>query len=399
MKRPVIWICVVLLAGLFFQGCGGSGESTVENEDVLAAKVEDWTLTKQFLEDFIEQLSDAQKAKYDSPQGRASLAEQIMAEEFFYREALSSGYENREDVNKQIEEVTRRILIQAYFREEIEGRARPSEDEMLEWYDSHRDVYTALPVIKAQHIFSESKEKLEDLKVRIEEGGEKMTTLAHKYSEDKLTQPDGGNLGYFNPGGYIRGVGFSDEFSNAVAEMEPRKLYGPIKWEKGYSLVRVNEKRVAEVKPFTEVRQEISDQLMQQNIDRVKIEVVREIRDNYAWRNYMDEYFRSVQRSPAELFKYAQTTEDSWERLKAFEEILEKFPDDDHAPQAMFMIGFVYLEELQDKVSAERTFARLLARYPESDVADSARWMVDNMDKPMPEFESIEELNEKLSDG
>ncbi len=399
MKRPVLWICVVLLAGALVEGCGGSDESYVDNEDALAAKVEDWTLTKEFLYDFIEQLPDAQKVKYDTPQGRASLTDQLMGEELFYREALNGDYENKEEVNKQIEEVTRRILIQAYYREVVENRARPTEEEMVEWYDSHRDVYTALPVIKAQHIFSKNKEKLEELKIRILEGGEKMTTLAHKYSEDKLTQPDGGDLGYFNPGGYIRGVGFSDEFSDAVAEMEPRTLYGPIKWGKGYSLVRVNEKRVAEAKPFPEVRQEISDQLMRQKIERVKTEVVREIRENYDWRNYMDEYFRSIQRSPAELFQYAQTTEDSWERLRAFEEILEKFPESEHAPQAMFMIGFVYLEELQDKVSAERSFARLLARYPDSDVADSARWMVDNMDKPMPDFESIEELNEKLSDG
>ena len=399
MKRPVLWICVVLLAGSLVQGCGGSDESYVENEDALAAKVEDWTLTKEFLYDFIEQLPEAQKVKYDTPQGRASLTDQLMGEEFFYREALNSDYENKEEVNKQIEEVTRRILIQAYYREVVENRARPTEEEMVDWYDTHRDVYTALPVIKAQHIFSKNKEKLEELKIRIIEGGEKMTTLAHKYSEDKLTQPDGGDLGYFNPGGYIRGVGFSDEFSDAVAEMEPRKLYGPIKWGKGYSLIRVNEKRVAETKPFPEVRQEISDQLMRQKIEQVKTEVVREIRENYDWRNFMDEYFRSVQRSPAELFQYAQTTEDSWERVRAFEEILEKFPESEHAPQAMFMIGFVYLEELQDKVSAERSFSRLLARYPDSDVADSARWMVDNMDKPMPDFESIEELNEKLSDG
>lgn len=399
MKRPVLWICVVLLAGFLVQGCGGSDNSYVENEDELAAKVEDWTLTKDFLYDFIEQLPDAQKVEYDTPQGRAKLADQIMAEEFFYREALKGDYRKKEEINKQIEDVTRRILIQAYYREEVESRARPTEDDMLEWYDAHKDVYTALPVIKAQHIFSTSKEKLEELKVRILEGGEKMTTLAHKYSEDKLTQPDGGDLGYFNPGGYIRGVGFSDEFSDAVAEMEPRTLYGPIKWGKGYSLVRVSEKRIAEVKPFPEVRQEISDQMLRQNIDRVRTEVVMEIRENYDWHNYMDEYFRTIQRSPAELFQYAQTTTDSWERLKAFEEVLEKFPDDEHAPQAMFMIGFVYLEELQDKVSAERTFARLLDRYPDSDVADSARWMVDNMDQPMPEFESLEELNKKLSDG
>jgi hypothetical protein len=61
------------------------------------------------------------------------------------------------------------------------------------------------------------------------------------------------------------------------------------------------------------------------------------------------------------------------------------------------MIGFVYIEELLDKVSGGRSLETLIRAYPDSDVADSARWMLDNMNKPLPEFEDIEDLNKKLS--
>jgi hypothetical protein len=398
MKRPVIYLCLVFLAGILVYGCGKKEETKVENKDDLAAKIEDWTLTKDFLYRYIDKLPANKKEEYNTPQGRAELTEQIMGDEFFYREALRNDMEARDDVHKQIENAKRNILIQAYYKEYVENRARPSEEELLQYYNSHQDAYTTLPAVRAAHIFSESKERLEDLKARIE-AGEKFTTLARKYSEDKLTGYDGGDLGYFNPGGYIRGVGFSEAFSDTVFKMEAKKLYGPIKWDKGYSLVVVQEKKPARLREFSEVRKEISDQLMRQNIERVKRQVIHEISENYDWNNYMEEYYLSIQRTPEELFEYAQSAGDPYERIRAFEEIVEKFPEDQHAPQALFMVGFVHLEELHDKKSATFTFRKVLDMYPDSDVADSAEWMLNNMDKPMPEFEKVKDLNKKLSDG
>jgi len=397
MKRSVIWLFLLLLAGVMTLGCGSKEEKYIEDEGELAARVEDWTLTKEALYDYINRLPANKKEKYNSPQGRAELAEDIMAEELFYREALSNELEKREDIHEQIENARRAILAQAYYKEYVEKRARPTEDELLEWYNSHQDMFMTLPARRAQHIFSNSKEKLDDLRARFE-AGEKFTTLAHKYSEDKLTQNDGGNLGYFNPGGYIRGIGFSETFSDTVFKMELHQIYGPIKWEKGYSLVLVNEIQPARLRDFSEVHKEISDRLTREQIEKTKREVIREIRDNYDWQNYMEEFYRSIQRTPAELFEYAQTTPDPYERVRAFEQIVEKFPDDEHAPQALFMVGFVHLEELQDKKTATYTFKKVLDLYPDSDVADSAKWMLDNMDKPLPKFESVEELNKKISE-
>ncbi len=396
MKRLVLLMLVVFVGAALMQGCGRK-EGELVKEEELAASVEDWTLTKQALFEMISKLPEAQKRKYDTPAGRAELADRIMSEELFYREALKDNLASKDWVKKQIDEATRGILVAAYFKDKVEAKARPSDKELREYYDSHLDMYVSLPVARAQHIFSKSKEKLDDIKRQIEEGGEKMTTMAHNYSEDPLTQAEGGDLGYFNPGGYMRGIGFSQVLGDTIFKMEPAVIHGPIKWEKGYSLIRVNEIKPAQQEPFEDVKGKISDVLTKERLQQVRNEVVGGIRKDYDCRNFMEEYYRTIQRSPEELFEFAQAANDPNVRIKAFEEIVEKFPDDKHAPQALFMVGFVYLEELKDKVSADKAFNNVLVRYPDSDVAESARWMLDNLDKPVPEFQDMDDLKAKTS--
>ncbi|MCI0452469.1 MAG: tetratricopeptide repeat protein, partial [Candidatus Latescibacteria bacterium] len=69
-----------------------------------------------------------------------------------------------------------------------------------------------------------------------------------------------------------------------------------------------------------------------------------------------------------------------------------------YAPQAMFMIGFVYAEELKDYLTADRTFNQLIEKYPESEMAQTARWMLDNLEKPLPKFEDLDDLNRQIEE-
>ena len=407
LKKQTALLFLAVLAALaalaVFAGCGDGGGDADSGEgalpdDQLAARVGDWEMSKEELMVYVEQMTESQRRKYDTPGGHAELTDRVIDDELFYREALKTELSEVNWVKRQLDDAAKRVLVSAYYREYIDKAARPSEEEIHDYYETHSGAYTSLEIMRAQHIFSKSKEKLDDLKVRIVEGGEKMTTMAHRYSEDKLTASDGGDLGYFNRGGYIRGVGYSDTFSEAVFAMEPRVLYGPIKWDKGYSLVRVNEKRPADLKPYDEVRQEISDFLTRQHIERVRGEKIKELRKRYEFRNFMDEFYRQRQRSPEELFEYAQNSDDSYARIRAFEEIVEKFPDSEHAPKALFMIGFVHNEELRDRVAADKHFSSVIQNYPDSEIAESARWMLNNLDKGTPEFETLDELNEKLSE-
>jgi tetratricopeptide (TPR) repeat protein len=180
--------------------------------------------------------------------------------------------------------------------------------------------------------------------------------------------------------------------------MEPGKVYGPIKWEKGYSLVRINERQPAELRPYDEVREEIASTLARDKLEVVRAQHFAEVQGRYPTRNYMQELYEKMQRGPEELFNYAQSASDPRERINAFQQIVDKFPQDKHAPQALFMIGFVYAEELKDLLAADRTFAQLIAKYPDSEMAGTARWMIDNLERPLPKFEDLDDLNRQIEE-
>jgi len=62
----------------------------------------------------------------------------------------------------------------------------------------------------------------------------------------------------------------------------------------------------------------------------------------------------------------------------------------------MFMIGFVYAEELKDFTMADRTFNDVITKYPDTEMAQTARWMLDNLEKPLPKFEDLDDLNRQI---
>lgn len=391
-------VTAAVLALLFANGCAKKAEKMTVDvpEDKLAAEVEDWTLTREQLDAVLNRLPDAQRTKYATPEGMALLADRMLQEEVAYLEAKRMDLAKREDVAKMIDQATRDILVSKYIEEVVDVKARPSDEELHEYYEAHQDQYTELERIRAQHIFSKDKAKLEDLKRRVEEGGEKFTTLAHIYTEDNISKAEGGDLGYFNPGGYIKSIGFSQTFSDAVAAMEPGKVYGPIKWEQGYSLVRVNEKVPARVVPYEDVRDDIASRMAQEKLEQVRDEHFAAVAKNYKTRNLIRERLQKGQRGPAELFEFAQNASDPQQRIAAFQEIVDKYPQDKVAPEALFMIGFVYAEELKDPVMADHTFASLIDKYPDTEIAKTARWMQENINEPLPQFQDLDDLNKQI---
>jgi EpsD family peptidyl-prolyl cis-trans isomerase len=379
-------------------GCARKAQkvTTRLSEGKLVGEVDNYQISRDQLEEILEHMSDTQRQTYATPEGLAKLTQHLMQEEIAYREAQKMGLAQHEDVAKQIEQATRQILVAKYMDDVVDAKARPSDEELHEYYDSHQDLYTQPERLRAQHIFSKDKAKLEDLKRRVEEGGEKFTTLAQTYSEDPITKAEGGDLGYFNPGGYIKGIGFSKTFNDQVSLMEKGKIYGPIKWEEGYSLVRINDKVPAEVSPYEDVRDDIAHRMAADKLEDVRNQHFVQVEKNYKTRNLLQEKLDKNQRSPQELFDFAQNSHDAALRIDAFQQIVDKFPTDKAAPQAMFMIGFVYAEEMQDRVMAQRTFTSLIEKYPDSDMARTARWMLDNEDEPMPKFQDLDDLNKQI---
>lgn len=84
---------------------------------------------------------------------------------------------------------------------------------------------------KARHILVETREECEEIKKRIEDGGD-FAALAREYSMCPSSE-DGGDLGEFSPGEMV------EAFDEVVFGREVGKIHGPIETQFGFHLVEI----------------------------------------------------------------------------------------------------------------------------------------------------------------
>jgi peptidyl-prolyl cis-trans isomerase C len=382
-------ICALAVIG----GCS-KGEKTTEDAPKYAARVDDWTFSRIDLDKAIESLPEHQKQKYSTPEGRAELTEKFIEEEVYYKEGMKQGLEKDPKVRDMVAKYERAVIVGEYFDRNIKAKAAPSDDQIREYYEQRKDKFTIQPIARAQHILMSDSLALVKLMKRVE-AGEKFTALAEKYSEDQLTKPDGGNLGYFNPGGFIRNLGYAKQIGDAAFSMKVGEMK-IVKWDKGYSLIVLNELKPAEYRPLEEVEPEIKDALTREKLETVQKAAFADLRPKYKVTNYLMDQMMATERTPEELWNLAQNSTDSYQRIRYYEQIVQKYPDNKYAAEALFMIGFVYAEELKSMPDADRAFNRVINEYPNSEVAKTAEWMVQNLDKPLPEFQDLHDLQQKI---
>ncbi len=90
------------------------------------------------------------------------------------------------------------------------------------------------------------------------------------------------------------------------------------------------------------------------------------------------------QQSPEEIWTRAQSEINPASRIRLYRYIINRYPNHDFAPEALFMMGFIYSEELKKEELAMTTFEELIRRYPDHEIAETAKWMIENMNTPLP---------------
>ncbi len=370
-----------------------SGELKVTRN--LAARVGKAKITEKEIEERYELIPDSQKKDFSGLEGKAKLADLVIEEQLLFEEALAKRIHREKEIEEMIEKAKRSILVTQYYNREIVGKIEIGEEDIQSYYDEHADEFTTRAVLRAQYIFSEDSLKCVEWKKRID-NGEDFNKIAKNESEDPITAVVNGSLGYFNPEGYIKSIGYSPTFGQAVEKLETGEISDVTAFEKGYAIVKLNEKKPPLQQPLSEVRKRIVE-----NLRGVKARVaygdeIARLKKKFEPENYYWEKVKKVRKTPEEIWEKAQLETDPYQRVQYYRDLVNQHPEDKYAPQALFMIGFVYAEEVQDLVQARRTFDELLEKYPASDVVESAEWMIENLDKVHPKFESIENMQEQM---
>ncbi len=394
-KKMFVLLAVVVAVAAIAVSCSEKSEKNIEVNRDLDARVGRTKITTSEIDTRLESLSPQLRAQYKGKSGRAKLVDAVIDEELLYLASEKSDIRYDEEIKRQIRQAEKNILITAYYDKEIRQKVEVTDEEVQKYYDDNWEEFMNRAIMKAKHIFSTDSLKAAEWLKKLQEGGD-FNKLAKYESEDRSTANNNGELGYFNPGGYIKFYGESKEFSDQVKHLEIGEMSDIIVTTKGYSIVKVTDKKPENLKPLSEVRKGILDGLRGEKAKAALKSELEELRQQYEPQNFVRDQIIETTRTPEELWEIAQEEDANYTRIQYYRNIVNKYPDHKYAPQALFMIGFVYAEEVMDLVQARRTFDELIKKYPDTEVAESAKWMIENLEKPHPKFETVDDMKDHM---
>jgi parvulin-like peptidyl-prolyl isomerase len=173
------------------------------------------------------------------------------------------------------ESLRQRLLIDE-MKAAVTKDATVTDDEVKGYYDSHKGDYTKAEVRKARHILISpfataaggggtitpaasdwAAAKAEAANVRSEiQNGADFGTEARKYSDDKATKDNGGDLGSIVRGQMV------PEFELAVFSLKKGELSQPVRTEYGYHLIQVTDITPEAQLPYDQVKEKIRSGLL-----------------------------------------------------------------------------------------------------------------------------------------
>ncbi len=165
-----------------------------------------------------------------------------------------------------------------------ENQIDPSEDEIDDYYLENADKYLQPEQAKASHIlikvnadapeesWTQAKDKLLNLKEKIESGEATFEEMAREHSED-TTAESGGDLGFFQKGRMVK------PFEEAVWDAEIDQIVGPVRTQFGYHLIKKTDFQKQTIKPIDEIEKSIRQTLITEKSKELAMEKAREAFD------------------------------------------------------------------------------------------------------------------------
>jgi len=376
----------VLAAGIWCVGCGSGGD------DEIVARVGRTDITKSYLMQKLAELPPFAQQQFAGPEGTIAFLHRLVDEEVLYQAALKAGHGQDPEVVRALDAVKRRAVIQAFYAEGVEATTVVSDEDVQSYYEEHSEQFQRRGRVKFRHILVSTRAAADGVRSRVL-GGEDFATVARELSTDTATKNAGGLMASISQGDGAPDAGMDAAFIERVREWKPGEITDPLRSDRGWHVVYIEEKVEGGTKPLDEVHEQIVKSLLPERTREHYEEVLASLKESYGV-EVNEEVFRAKPRSEEELFTFAQETDDPLTRLNYYSELVFNYPDGEHAAEAQFMIGFIHAEELSNYEAARNAFERMKTRYPDSALVASADWMLEHMGEENPPFDEADVISQ-----
>ncbi|HQO34471.1 MAG TPA: peptidyl-prolyl cis-trans isomerase [bacterium] len=223
----------------------------------VVAKIDERNITMSELDRELDKMPPQIRSQYEDPARKRQFLEQFVMSELLYDMGARKGYEKNPDVQKQLREMERQIIIQKVYGEEISAQIQLDESDYNLYFQAHQDEFKEPAAIQLAHIQLADENQAADILKRVE-AGEKFGDLAKEFSTDASTKEKGGELGTLREGtSMIPQIGNEPEAAKTVSALEVGDATGPIRTAKGVHIFGVTGKTPERQKSLEEVRRQV----------------------------------------------------------------------------------------------------------------------------------------------
>lgn len=346
------------------------------------AQVGDVAITQGYFDFRYEELSPGERARFSGEDWEQRFLDALIDEMLLSTAAEDENLHRERKTEWTLDKNRREILFARYYEKHFQDQLVVPEEELRAHYDEYQDKYTLLGRILVHHIQTSSAEKANEAYQKLQDG-ENFSVVAAQYSEDEMTKDKHGTLGWINPDGYVLGRGFDKEFTDYLFTLDATTVYAPKRFGDTWHVIKTGGKEPGQVQPFADARERVERELR----PVLQREAFKERRDALAKSIGVERFGKfdvDEDRSAEELYRLAGESLNRYAKLDYYDALVENYPDDPRADDALFMAGFVASEELFSAGEAAGYFKRLMREYPDSEFRDDARFMLGNLAGAQP---------------
>ena len=256
LKNRFIKTACLVAAVTVMAGCNPktptAGKKTSGGE--VLAEVNGTKITTEDFKKELETLPPYLKPMTETAEGKKEMLETMVIRELILQEAKKEGVEKSSEVAEKLEELKKRVVVEAYLKKKVEEQSKLTDEEMKKFYDENTEKFRSDNQVRASHILVKSEKEAQDLLARLK-AGEKFEELAQKHSMD-AANTKGGDLGWFSKGGML------PEFEKVAFNLNEGDTSGIVKTKYGFHIIKVTGKRPAGIRTFDEVKDQLKAALL-----------------------------------------------------------------------------------------------------------------------------------------
>ena len=197
----------------------------------------------------MERLPAPSRAYLQAPDRKRQFIENMILNELLFAEGQKLGYDKDEDIDRQVNDLRRRLVVQRVVRE-FQKPPEITDEKAKAYYDENPNLYSTTQ-IRASHILVKDEAAAREIRDQVKADPSKFADIAKEKSTDKTSGAKGGDLGMFGQGRMV------PEFERAAFALKPNEISDVVKTQYGYHIIIVVERKEGERRPFDQVKEQI----------------------------------------------------------------------------------------------------------------------------------------------